>query len=154
MTKQPTWKLIANLGDVHPLEHGGYFVYIDETGGYEAEAELLIVEELYDGRDQKYTVYRFTLARCTLIDGILSDNKFHPECMAWFGYRDKDRPQDSDLNDVAKFADMPDIAELFCSESPVDRAVAYQAIGDYHGFENLDSYPLTLSKAEAEERYS
>ena len=146
MTK-PKWKLVANLGDVHPLEQGGYFVYVDETG-YEAEAELLIVEELYDGRDQKYTVYRFTLARCTLIDGILSDNQFHPECMAWFGYRD------SDLNDVAEFSGMANIAELFCSENPVERAFAYRAIGEYHGFVNLDSYPIILSRAEAEERYS
>src|SRR3990167_25857 len=153
-TNQPVWKLVANLGDVNPLEYGGYFVYTDETGVYEAQAELLIVEDLLDGRDQKYTVYRFPLDRCTLVNGILSDNKFHPECMAWFGYRDKDRPQDSDLGDVAKYADLPDIAELLCSENPVDRARAYQAIGDYHGWDNLDSYPLTLTRAEAEERYS
>ena len=153
-TKQPVWKLIANLGDVNPLEHGGYFVYVDETGVYEAEAELLITDENESSPEYEYTAYRFILERCTLINGILSANKFHPDCMAWFGYRDKDRPQDSDLNDVAKFADMPDIAELLCSENPVDRARAYQVIGDYHGWDNLDSYPLALTRAEAEERYS
>lgn len=31
-------------------------------------------QELYDGRDQRYTVYRFILEPCTYIDGILSDN--------------------------------------------------------------------------------
>jgi hypothetical protein len=169
---QPKWKLVANLGNVNPLEHGGYFVYVDETGVYEAEGELLLAPHeddcgqcrttcfndydqcIYECECHNYQVYRFSLDQCTLIDGILSDNKFHPDEMAWFGYRDKDRPQDSDLNDVAKFADMPDIAELLCSKNPVDRAFAYRAIGEYHGLENLDTYPITLSRAEAEERYA
>lgn len=167
---QPKWKLIANLGDVNPIEYGGYFVYVDETDVYPPEAELLCEPSdecgrchgvcgndydlcIYSCECHQYTVYRFILERCTLIDGILSDNRFHPEHMAWFGYRDKDRPQDSDLNDVASFAAMPDIAELLCSANPIDRACAYRAIGEYHGFENLDSYPLTLTRAEAEACY-
>lgn len=75
-TQQPTWKLIANLGDVHPIDYGGYFVYVDETGTYEAEAELLEVPE---DEDRTYRVYRFILDRCTLTNGVLSDNKFHPD---------------------------------------------------------------------------
>jgi len=149
-TQQPVWKLTANLGDVHPLDYGGFFVFEDETGVYPPEAELLIGPV----DDEQYTVFRFILERCTLINGILSDNKFHPELMAWFGYRDKDRPQDSDLNDVARYADMPNIAELLCSESAIDRAHAYRAIGEYHGFGNLDSYPLTLTRVEAQKRYA
>ena len=35
----------------------------------------------------------------------------------------------------------------------IERANAYRAIGQYHGEENLDSDPLTLTKEEAEERY-
>lgn len=169
---QPKWKLVANLGDVHPLEYGGYFVYVDETDVYEAEGELLLEptedacgqcreevchndydECIYDCTCHNYTVYRFSLERCTLIDGILSDNKFHLDFMAWFGYRDADRPQDSDLNDVAKSADMPTIADMLCSSDLIERAKAYQAIGEYHGFENLDAYPLTLTRAEVEARY-
>jgi hypothetical protein len=42
-----------------------------------------------------------------------------------------------------------------CSESPLDRAVAYRAIGDYHGFINLDESPLTdLDRSEIEARYA
>lgn len=187
-TQQPVWKLIANLGDAHPLDYGGYFVYVDETGTYEPEAELLDVpdertncpicagsgsyektdtwgHELsadcsacsgtgHDDTKAEYEIRRFPLTRCTIQNGILSDNKFHPDHMAWFGYRDTDRPQDSDLNDVARFADMPDIAELLCSENPIDRAHAYRAIGEYHGWDNLDSYPLTLTRAEAKARFT
>lgn len=42
-TKQPRWKLVAQLGDVHPIDYGGYFVYRDTTGVYEEEAEVLMV---------------------------------------------------------------------------------------------------------------
>jgi hypothetical protein len=42
---------------------------------------------------------------------------------------------------------------MFVSENPVERAEAYEMIGRYHGFDNLDSYPGTLKRREAETRY-
>lgn len=147
MTKQPDWKLIANLGDVHPLEYGGYFVYVDTTGVYDPEAELLIAPDDDGGA---YEVRRFSLERCTLTDGVLSDNKFHPTYPVWYSVSDTGR-----LADIAQACDIPeaDIVAMLCSEDPIQRAHAYRAIGDYHGFDNLDSYPLTLTRAEAEARY-
>lgn len=143
MSNQPKWKLVANLGDVNPLDYGGYFVYVDETGVYDPEAELLV-----EPSDDKYLVYRFPLERCHLIDAIdksVGDNKYHPRLTAWFS---------DSLASIAESADIPDIAKLLCSENPIDLAEAYHVIGNYHGFENLDSYPLTLTRAEAEARYS
>lgn len=153
---QPKWKEIANLGDASPLEYGGYFVYVDETGVYEAEAEVLL-EPCDD--DRKFTIYRFTLDRCTFIDGILSDNKFHPEHSAWFAgsaAEQVERPQDSTyLSNVAETCDIPEanLIRQLCSADPIERAWAYRAIGEYHGWENLDSYPLRLNKREIAERY-
>lgn len=156
---QPIWKLIANLGDINPIDHGGYFIYQDTTGKYAEEAELLISPEDDTGT---WTVYRFPLDRCTFrkSTATLSDNKFHPEICAWFAKRESERvkrPQDSTyLSNVAESAGISsaELRTLFCSENPLDRAHAYRAIGDYHGFENLDSYPLQIkSRAEVESRY-
>jgi hypothetical protein len=142
-SKQPKWQLIANLGDVSPFDYGGYFVYRNTTGVYPEDAELL--EGPCEG-DREYTVYRFCLDRCTFVDGVLSDNPFHPECPAWFA---------DNIAGVASCVGK-DPAELIaglCSADPVERAHAYRDIGSYHGWENLDQYPLRLSRAEVEQRY-
>ena len=161
MTQQPKWKLIDNQGDANPLDYGGYFIYEDETGVYEAEAELLVPEDEgeRDGDQDTLMVYRFILDRCTFIDGILSDNKYHPFKPAWFAKPESERaerPQDTTyLKNVADYCgeSVESLIKHLCSEKPVDRAVAYRAIADYHGWENFDSYPLELTRAEAEERY-
>jgi hypothetical protein len=156
-TRQPEWKLLANLGDVHPIDYGGYFVYEDATGVYPAEAELL---ESPDSDEGVWTVYRFTLERCTLVNGVLSDNKFHPEHAAWFAQPEcgrANRPQDTTyLSNIANLYGMKleEMQRLFISDSPVERAHAYRAVGEFHGFENLDSYPMTFkNRAEVEARY-
>lgn len=158
MTQQPNWKVIANLGDVNPIEYGGYFVFEDTTGVYPPEAELLIApDEDEDGAT--WLVYRFALDRCTLIDGILSDNQFHPNFPAWFAKPESERvnrPQDTTyLSNVACCFSMEleELQRLFISDSAVERAHGYRAVGDYHGFVNLDSDPLTLTRDEVTARY-
>lgn len=143
---QPVWKLIANLGDVNPIEYGGYFIYVDKTGVYGPEAELLISPDSDNG---KWGVYRFSLDKCTFINGILSDNKFHPELSAWFA-----KPT-TYLSNVANCVggDVSGLIQWFCSDNPCERAMAYRCVGDYHGFENFDSYPLTLNHKEVLKRY-
>ena len=41
----------------------------------------------------------------------------------------------------------------FFSEKPEIRALANTAVGEYYGYENLDSYPLRLTLAEMKKRY-
>lgn len=147
MTNQPTWKLIANIGDATPLDHGGLFVFRDETGVYTAEMELLTVRnpEASDDAALQYEASRCVLDRCTLTNGILSDNKYHPECAAWFA---------DDLASVAdnNGSDKAELERQLCSDDPMERAEAYRAIADYHGWVNFDELPLTLTRAEAEVR--
>jgi hypothetical protein len=176
---QPQWKLIANLGDVNPLDYGGFFVYRDETGVYEEEAELLLVddqvllraeeddlakeegrlEDLKGEEAKPYTVYRFAVGRCWLTATVLSDNKYHPELPAWFAQPEhmrSERPQDTTyFRNVTRFAgfDYGDAVTAICSDDPLRRAWVWKAIGEFHGFENLDSYPLRLTRSEAKERY-
>lgn len=141
---QPNWKLIANLGDVNPIEYGGYFVYEDTTGVYAPEGELL----QYNDDRNEWTIYRFPLDKCTLTNSVLSDNKFHPEYPAWFA-----RKLDN-VGDYIMSATGDQMRQWLCGDNLCERAMAYEAIGSYHGFENLDSYPLTFTeRAEVEARY-
>jgi hypothetical protein len=153
---QPDWECIGQLGDASPTEHGGYWILRDKTGVYPHEGEYLEVPEDEDG---EYLVYRIILDRCTFIDGVLSDNKFHPEHCAWWATtpeKMKERPQDGKgLTDVANSMGMEEseLVEQFCSEDALERAQAYRSVGEYHGFYNLDSDPLRLTRAEVRRRY-
>jgi hypothetical protein len=144
-TNQPTWKYVANLGDVSPLEYGGYFVRVDTTGVYAPEAEYLYAPDSDDA--DAWMLYTVALERCTFADGVLSDNKYHPELSAWFA---------DDLDAIARCMDW-DIEELraaLCSDDPLQLAQGYRAIGEYHGFENFDSYPQTFAKRWRVERFA
>jgi hypothetical protein len=147
MSEQPQWELIANLGDVNPVDHGGFFVYCDVTGQYECEVEILEAPEDEEA-PEGWTVYRFSLDRCTFTDGVLSDNPFHPEIEAWFADR---------LDGVASFVgqEFHSLVRDLCSDDPIRRANAYRAIVDYFGPFEFDQYPLTFTdRAEIESRYS
>lgn len=147
-THQPLWKLVAQLGDAHPLDYGGLFVYEDQSGVYPPECAKLVPPEdsEADSPVAKWTEYRFILEPCTFINGILSDNKFHPEHPAWFA---------DSLESVASFIGQSkaDLIVALVDGSAKDKAWAWESISEYHGFGNLDSYPLTLTRAEVEARY-
>lgn len=147
MSKQPEWKLLANLGDVNPIDYGGYFVYVDETGVYPPEVEYLESPD-DDDAPEGWTVYRFILEPCTYQEGILSDNPYHPMHAVWFA--DK-------LSDLASFVEQSelDLINQFVSDNPIDRARAWRIVGDYFGYHELDSYPLTFhNREEIEARYA
>lgn len=147
MTKQPNWKLIANLGDVNPIDYGGFFIYEDTTGVYAPEAEILLEPADEPSDAEEWTVFRFCLEPCTYVNGILSDNKFHPAQPAWFA---------ADLASIASLVGMEldAMIQAFTGDDIVARARAWQAIGFYHGFSNLDSSPHTLTRTEVAARYA
>ncbi len=143
MTKQPKWHCVAQLGDANPLDYGGYWVLEDITGVYPPEGELLQTGE----EGEPLTVYRFILDPCTFVDGVLSDNQFHPDYPAWFA--DK-------LSDIARANGMESdmLIASFISGDSKERASAWRMVGEYYGFDNLDLYPITLSRREARQRYN
>ena len=132
MTEQPQWEQIANLGDVNWEEHGGYFVYRDTTGVYPEEAEFVLPED--DGG----TRYRFILDRLKMVDGFLVPIRYESD---WpHPVKSYDEWFHEDLSKVAAFigTDLESMRKMLCSENPLQRAEAYRAIGEYHGWENLD----------------
>ncbi len=145
---QPVWKLVANLGDADPITYGGLFVYTDETGTYPPKCERLEPSGEDDhGQPTSWEIHRFTLEPCTYANGILSDNPYHPDDPAWFA---------DSLDGIASCMgyDKFSLIGHFLSDDPIQRAWAWCAVGDYHGYENLDSYPITFTdRDEIEARY-
>lgn len=134
MTNQPKWAKVGVVGDINPVDYGGGIVFEDKTGVYAPEVE-------YYERDNgaylgKIRVYRFSADKCTFTNGVLSDNRFHPDHPVWFAGK---LPDDT-------------TPEQFCSEDTMTRAMAWTEVGLYYGFENLDNYPIYLTYNEAIKR--
>jgi hypothetical protein len=153
MTNQPKWKCIAQIRDVNPIDYGGHWILQDSTQVYDEESEILLVD---DDNSQKtsYIVYRYSLDKLKLVKGYLVPAKYdaswpHPVASynQWFA---------KDIQSIAEFIGMTTykLEKLIIANDPVCRAIAYEAIGQYFGYENLDSYPLILTENEVKERYN
>jgi hypothetical protein len=150
-TAQPTWKKVGTIGDVNFVEHDGGPVFVDETGVYCPELEY--VQNMPEG--DAY-VYRVPLEHLKLssagkiIPRGYSASWPHPEenYTEWF---------DRELDGVAEFCGIPraELVEALISDNPMARASAYEAMAQYHGWENFDSYPLHFTnREELEARYN
>jgi hypothetical protein len=133
-------KLITHLGDSSPFENDGYFIFQDENGDYEAEYVSVHGEDTW-------VVFRFPLDRCTYVDGILSDNSFHPSHAVWFA---------DSLDRIASCIGVEhhSLVKMLCSEDYRERLMGWGAVGGYHGFINLDNSPITdFDRSQLEKRY-
>ena len=136
---QPKWRRIANMGDQGNFaEYGGMLVYKDTTGVYGYEAEY------WDCEDHR--AYRFSLDKCTYVDGILSDNPYHPAHKVWYA---------DELESIASTVGTTpeELIKDLTSDNPLERARAYENLGHHSGFFNLNQYPLILTQVEANKRY-
>lgn len=142
---QPEWELVGTIGDRNPVEYGGGYVFRDKTGVYDPEVEYVEPIETDDGSAGVFA-YRVVLESHTYVNGILSDNKFHPDKAVWYA---------DDLDRVCETCDC-DRDELIgnlCGDDPVARAWAYETLASYFGWHEFDHYHLTLTADEAEKRY-
>jgi hypothetical protein len=134
-------------------------VYRDTTGVYPEEAEKLFANYDGEGRDT-WTVYRIVLDRCKEArdrEGRVYLVPFRYNETTWMHHVSRyDEWFHRDLSKVADFAGMTtqEMRDLLCSDDAVKRAIAYENIYAYHGWENGDGYPLRFtSRAEVEARY-
>jgi len=159
MTDQPNWDYVDNLGDVDPLEHDGYFLYRDTTGVYGYEAERLAQQ-----CDGTYLIHRVCLDRCKIVTVTDEENGSRRDYLVPFSYQEtwphpvhayQEWYADS-LREIANYIGVTRgvLVGWLCSESGTDRAMAYQAIGDYHGWDNLDSLPRLLTRDQVKARYT
>lgn len=174
-TGQPEWKFVQNLGDASPLEHGGMFLYHDTTGQYPDELEKLEMTKATasrcsarDADDPKarWEVHRITLDRLKLVrhrqlDMDLEANRAY---LVPYSYK-ADWPHPlhryeewfaKDLGSVASSfgTTRQKLVRAFCSADGRERAWAYMAVADHDGWANFDGYPLKLTRAEVETRYT
>jgi len=136
-TNQPHWVAVANLGDVDIADHGGFIVYVDETGVYAPEVEY------YDPfADEDYTggvMYRFAL------DSVYNE---HGDSAWWLdslGRVAQSMGDGSTRETLLEDALSGDVYKL---------ANVYYSLMQYHGADNFDSNPETLTEDEAQERYA
>lgn len=139
---QPKWKTIQAT-DYSRIQ-------VDETGVYAPEMEVA-----QDCENGTFEVFRFSLDRLKRDE----ESGF----LIPFGW-DESWPYGASVyrewfdRDLARVADsigskVADLRTALCSDGTNDRAWAYEAIGGYHGFVNLDSDPLTLTESELDARW-
>jgi hypothetical protein len=148
-TKQPDWKLLWST-DYSAL-------FTDQTGEY--EPELMIAQEYEDRRGKtEFQVYRFSVDKQKIVkdpygktfvvpdawDRTWNDPIHHYE--EWFI---------KDLGDVARSIGdtKASLIDALTSDDPSARAGAYEAIGGYHGYDNLDSGYETWSEKKMEKEW-
>lgn len=166
MSQQPKWKYVASFGDVNPLNHEGALLFVDETGVYPSELEVITIDnngEVYE-ENLKYTIYRVPCEPCFFdeITGVLSDNKFHKDYPVWWAKADPDHKQRHGYDQWSRFRELAEgmdmtaneYARQFTSDDPEVRGQAYYWLGEHHGWNEFDQYPLKMNRAEAEKRYN
>ena len=160
MSKQPDWKFIGNIGDVNPITYGGAFIYEDRTGVYAPEVAYIDTDNSDELEKGTWRVYRFSIEPCTFDNAILSDNRFHPEHPAWFAQpesRRGERPQDTTyLSNISDFVGITpvELIAMFLSPDLRVRAQAWLHVGEYHGFENLDTDYETFNYREVKRHFA
>jgi len=82
--------------------------------------------------EDRYTVYRFDIEDDPVKDLNWAD---------WFAIVD------------TMGVSVTELGEMSISPNPLQRAELYRMVGDHHGWDNIDGYPLRLSRPEMEERW-
>lgn len=133
-------KLLANLGDASPLEYGGLLVIEDDNGG----AHIEVWEE--PNSNELISIYRLDIDTFTYVNGVLSDNPYHPDKPVWFA--DK-------LRSIAECngCEVDELIRMFLSDDPVQRVEGYREVASYYGWYEFDQEPLGMSVGKAAWRY-
>lgn len=115
--------LIDNLGDVHPLDHGGTLVFeIWDRDGRRFESVRI------DPRiDRSYEVRRWPIEKDVLRDASWVDGDHLQDLASYIGVDERYLKRASAHSDARV------------------RARLYEDIGAYFGFDNLDAYPTRVT---------
>ena len=132
-------QVVGVIGDANFLDHSGgpVFAIPESKGGqrsmsFDREYMLEYVEPPegdFEGKRAKWTVYRVHVK---------------PEVIDWVK-----------LKDIASYigASVSELQSVLHGHNPLHLAHLISDVASYHGWQNLDSYPLHLTKKEVEQRY-
>ena len=149
-TRQPRWNTIYNTDYSRLLE--------DLSGVYDGELE--IAQEVDDApTKERFILYRFSLPQLEVVRNgrLVTKNIAESDRRGTLPHHISQYEEWFE-KDLAKAAnsigvDRAYLVRLLTSSDLRDRAEAYEIIGGYHGFDNFDSYPLTLSVAGLNKRW-
>lgn len=124
--RQQEPRVVGHVGDVNWPQYNGGPILKAADGSYSLEYIVPPEESEY----RRYEVYRMDLDKEPLPDWI-------------------------DATDVARAVGMSAtvLRKLWNHRDPQARAEARMLVASYHGWDNLDSYPLRLTKREVQARY-
>lgn len=148
-TGQPAWRTLYAT-DYSRVE-------TDDTGVYAPEME--VAQEIADEPDGTFDVFRFSLDR---LQSVFPDGGAHCLIPVNYGASWRHPAADYDawftcgLDDVASSCGTThrELVEALTGDDIAARAWAYECIGGYHGYANLDSDPLRLTEDELNTRWN
>lgn len=143
---------IGSIGDVNWSTHGGILVFKNDDNTYRAikvDCWRLEVgddlgdetpEDEYDPR-MRWDLYEFDLDQLQIKDDLLVNEYGNKEF-----YSDK-------LESISECIGVliEELTASFASPDPMVRVWAYDAVGSYYGFIELDSNPLTVDRKKIDE---
>ncbi len=132
---QPKWKLVANIGDVNPFEHGGVFIFKDTTGVY--DPEILFIDPLED-IPQVANTYRVVM-------DIVTKESIQDE---FWG-------DSNDIEGVAGFIGQTSqqFIDDITSDDLVRRGFAWDALVKYYGPQNFGECPDLTKISDLRRKY-
>lgn len=133
-------KSIATFGDVALLDYDGAILYRDSDGGLRLDFWEILCRacggSLGDGcrlcREDWTRYSRYDVRSCCVETDVLKD-------LSWLS--------DSDVATISKSMDC-DWRKLAQSPDARERAQAVLCVRDYYGPDNLDSYPVHMTRAD------
>lgn len=128
-------KVYGQLGDINPLDHSGGIVYESDHGPV-LEWTYGLPEEI-DSTDEGVEDVELEVYRVDIEKNVIDD-------LDWV-----------DWKDVASFIDMPqkELRDHATSDNIMARASVYEAVAGYHGWHELDSYPLQRKYGELDQEW-
>ncbi len=128
-------KELGTLGDVNAPEYDGGWIFEDDGRIWIEWVDTPSDDDMKGGEYKKsarWTVYRVHIET--------------PEIPSW---------AEDDLEAIAETVGgtASRLRKDFLSKDPKRRAMAYWDLASYHGWHELDNYPLVLTKSEVEKRY-
>lgn len=137
-----SYEILDVLGDVNPLQYGGWLIGKDPT-----KVDCLVIEPIdweengkHQGEGIDCLVYSVALDKCDDPDS------------EWFATSDSGESFKAHLTDSGITWD--EFKTAISSDNPVKRTYACREIAQYYGMAELDSCPQRITESELKKRYA